>query len=44
LSFGVVTCDNSLASESGIELVKLADDLMYQAKQDGKNQIKSEVY
>ncbi|MCJ7626227.1 MAG: GGDEF domain-containing protein, partial [Anaerolineaceae bacterium] len=41
-SIGVLTCEN--ASLSTHEVIKKVDDLMYQVKNDGKNEIRYSVY
>jgi diguanylate cyclase (GGDEF)-like protein len=41
-SIGVLTCSN--APHSADELVRMADDLMYSVKRDGKNAIKYSTY
>lgn len=43
-SFGMVCFENILVSEGPVEIIKLADDLMYSVKKNGKNQIKAVVY
>lgn len=41
-SIGVLTCE--IAPKTTKELIKMADDLMYLAKSDGKNTVKYSVY
>lgn len=43
-SFGMVSIENTLVSEDAAHLMKIADELMYCGKKNGKNQIKAVVY
>lgn len=43
-SFGMVCFENLLVSDNPVEIIKVADNLMYSVKKKGKNQIKAVVY